>query len=88
MSINNLKADNENLKLILDKVTQDNNIISKLKEENEELEERKIKEITQRYKYLLSNILQNLSKFKNKYLQELLKIKNEVENMNIIYESK
>ena len=84
---NNLRAENANLTNILEKVSQDKKYISKLKEESEEVEERQKREINQNYQVYLSKILNNLTKIKSKYQQDILKLKNDVANMNIIFDS-
>lgn len=85
---NNLQSENNNLSNIIEKVNQDKKYITKLKEESEEVEEKKSRELVQKYQGSLSKILQNITKIKNKYQQEILILKNEVENMNIGFESK
>ena len=85
---NNLQSENNNLSNIIEKVNQDKKYITKLKEESEEVEEKKNRELVQKYQGSLSKILQNITKIKNKYQQEILILKNEVENMNIGFESK
>ncbi len=84
---NNLQGENNNLSNIIEKVNQDKKYITKLKEETEEIEEKKSREIVQNYQGSLSKILQYITKIKNKYQQEILILKNEVENMNIGFES-
>jgi hypothetical protein len=83
----NLNSENENLISNLEKVTHDKKYISKLKEDNEEVEEKKNRELNQLYQISLSKILHNISKIKSKYQTEIIKIKNEVENSNIIFDS-
>ena len=83
----NLLSENENLISNLEKVTNDKKYISKLKEDNEEVEEKKNRELNQLYQISLSKILHNISKIKSKYQTEIIKIKNEVENSNIIFDS-
>jgi seryl-tRNA synthetase len=84
---NNLQSENNNLSNIIEKVNQDKKYITKLKEESEEVEEKKSRELIQKYQGSLSKILQSITKIKNKYQQEILILKNEVENMNIGFES-
>lgn len=85
---NNLQSENINLSNIVEKVNQDKKYITKLKEETEEVEEKKSRELVQKYQGSLSKILQSITKIKNKYQQEILILKNEVESMNIGFESK
>lgn len=83
----NLQSENDSLSSLLEKLNQDKKYISKLKEENEEIEEKKSRQIAQSYQSSLSQILQTMTKIKGKYQQEILLLKNEVEKLSVLYES-
>src|SRR5690349_19912381 len=83
----NLKSEIDNLTRLLDKVSEENKYIVKSKEDNDEVEENKKREIVQKYQISLSDVLHTISKIKNKYHQEKIKMRTEIEIINNLYES-
>ena len=87
-NISKVKKENESLNETIEKLRIDKINLNKIKFENQENDHYSKRETIKKLQNNLTSITLYLSRMKNKYQQEIMNLKSEIENIHLSYESK